>query len=156
MSLTHGEALFGNPFSSPGSLEEWTVSRKTEKASDPATSLRIAQADGKIEEKTAASVPANVSKGTTPLAPPPKPVRRRLKSEDELRPDVDEHTQKTGVLAAVLASQPSIPSGSQPVDLDPLRSRGWNNPFTVVASQISCISDIYIMIPNSRKITAMK
>ncbi|OBS76759.1 hypothetical protein A6R68_16790 [Neotoma lepida] len=49
------------------------------------------------------------SKGTTPLAPPPKPVRRRLKSEDELRPDVDEHTQKTGVLAAVLASQPSIP-----------------------------------------------
>uniref|UniRef100_A0A4W2CT85 RALBP1 associated Eps domain containing 1 n=1 Tax=Bos indicus x Bos taurus TaxID=30522 RepID=A0A4W2CT85_BOBOX len=49
------------------------------------------------------------SKGTTPLAPPPKPVRRRLKSEDELRPEVDEHTQKTGVLAAVLASQPSIP-----------------------------------------------
>uniref|UniRef100_A0A8C3YBG8 RALBP1 associated Eps domain containing 1 n=1 Tax=Catagonus wagneri TaxID=51154 RepID=A0A8C3YBG8_9CETA len=49
------------------------------------------------------------SKGTTPLAPPPKPVRRRLKSEDELRPEIDEHTQKTGVLAAVLASQPSIP-----------------------------------------------
>lgn len=49
------------------------------------------------------------SKGTTPLAPPPKPVRRRLKSEDELRPEADEHTQKTGVLAAVLASQPSIP-----------------------------------------------
>nr|XP_048281175.1 ralBP1-associated Eps domain-containing protein 1 isoform X7 [Myodes glareolus] len=82
---------------------------QAEKASDPAGSLRVAQTDGKIEEKTAASVPANVSKGTTPLAPPPKPVRRRLKSEDELRPDVDEHTQKTGVLAAVLASQPSIP-----------------------------------------------
>ncbi|XP_038961103.1 ralBP1-associated Eps domain-containing protein 1 isoform X5 [Rattus norvegicus] len=80
-----------------------------EKASDPSSSLRVAQADSKIEEKTAAGVPANVSKGTTPLAPPPKPVRRRLKSEDELRPDVDEHTQKTGVLAAVLASQPSIP-----------------------------------------------
>uniref|UniRef100_A0A5F8H013 RALBP1 associated Eps domain containing 1 n=1 Tax=Monodelphis domestica TaxID=13616 RepID=A0A5F8H013_MONDO len=48
-------------------------------------------------------------KGTTPLAPPPKPIRRRLKSEDELRPEVDEHSQKTGVLAAVLASQPSIP-----------------------------------------------
>ncbi|XP_077875168.1 ralBP1-associated Eps domain-containing protein 1 isoform X6 [Ictidomys tridecemlineatus] len=80
-----------------------------EKASDPASSLRVAKTDSKIEEKTAASVPANVSKGTTPLAPPPKPVRRRLKSEDELRPDVDEHTQKTGVLAAVLASQPSIP-----------------------------------------------
>ncbi|XP_019063349.2 ralBP1-associated Eps domain-containing protein 1 isoform X8 [Fukomys damarensis] len=80
-----------------------------EKASDSASSLRVAKADSKTEEKTAASVPANVSKGTAPLAPPPKPVRRRLKSEDELRPDVDEHTQKTGVLAAVLASQPSIP-----------------------------------------------
>nr|XP_020759193.1 ralBP1-associated Eps domain-containing protein 1 isoform X5 [Odocoileus virginianus texanus] len=80
-----------------------------EKASDPASSLRVAKTDSKIEEKTAASAPANVSKGTTPLAPPPKPVRRRLKSEDELRPEVDEHTQKTGVLAAVLASQPSIP-----------------------------------------------
>ncbi|XP_008820253.1 ralBP1-associated Eps domain-containing protein 1 isoform X5 [Nannospalax galili] len=80
-----------------------------EKASDPASSLRVAKTDSKIEDKTAASAPANMSKGTTPLAPPPKPVRRRLKSEDELRPDVDEHTQKTGVLAAVLASQPSIP-----------------------------------------------
>ncbi|KAM4680213.1 ralBP1-associated Eps domain-containing protein 1 isoform 9-T9 [Amazona ochrocephala] len=48
-------------------------------------------------------------KGTTPLAPPPKPIRRRLKSEDELRPEAEEHTQKTGVIAAVLASQPSIP-----------------------------------------------
>uniref|UniRef100_A0A8D1XNP7 EH domain-containing protein n=1 Tax=Sus scrofa TaxID=9823 RepID=A0A8D1XNP7_PIG len=80
-----------------------------EKASDPASSLRVAKTDSKIEEKTAAIAPANVSKGTTPLAPPPKPVRRRLKSEDELRPEIDEHTQKTGVLAAVLASQPSIP-----------------------------------------------
>nr|XP_010587565.1 ralBP1-associated Eps domain-containing protein 1 isoform X4 [Loxodonta africana] len=80
-----------------------------EKSSDPSNSLRGAKTESKIEEKTAASVPANVSKGTTPLAPPPKPVRRRLKSEDELRPEVDEHTQKTGVLAAVLASQPSIP-----------------------------------------------
>ncbi|CAD7684458.1 unnamed protein product [Nyctereutes procyonoides] len=80
-----------------------------EKASDPASSLRVAKIDSKIEEKTAASVPANVSKGTAPLAPPPKPVRRRLKSEDELRPEVDERMQKTGVLAAVLASQPSIP-----------------------------------------------
>ncbi|XP_006885007.1 PREDICTED: ralBP1-associated Eps domain-containing protein 1 isoform X3 [Elephantulus edwardii] len=80
-----------------------------EKSSDPASSLRGAKTESKIEEKTAANVPANVSKGTTPLAPPPKPVRRRLKSEDELRPEVDEHTQKPGVLAAVLASQPSIP-----------------------------------------------
>uniref|UniRef100_A0A8P0NXM1 RALBP1 associated Eps domain containing 1 n=1 Tax=Canis lupus familiaris TaxID=9615 RepID=A0A8P0NXM1_CANLF len=79
-----------------------------EKASDPASSLRVAKTDSKIEEKTAASVPANVSKGTTPLAPPPKPVRRRLKSEDELRSEVDEQGS-LGVLAAVLASQPSIP-----------------------------------------------
>uniref|UniRef100_A0A2K6KDF6 RALBP1 associated Eps domain containing 1 n=1 Tax=Rhinopithecus bieti TaxID=61621 RepID=A0A2K6KDF6_RHIBE len=61
------------------------------------------------------------SKGTAPLAPPPKPVRRRLKSEDELRPEVDEHTQKTGVLAAVLASQPSIPRISLEVQLEQLR-----------------------------------
>uniref|UniRef100_A0A8C0QH20 RALBP1 associated Eps domain containing 1 n=1 Tax=Canis lupus familiaris TaxID=9615 RepID=A0A8C0QH20_CANLF len=80
-----------------------------EKASDPASSLRVAKTDSKIEEKTAASVPANVSKGTTPLAPPPKPVRRRLKSEDELRSEVDEQGSLGGVLAAVLASQPSIP-----------------------------------------------
>nr|XP_045015299.1 ralBP1-associated Eps domain-containing protein 1 isoform X4 [Jaculus jaculus] len=80
-----------------------------EKATDPTSSLRVAKTESKIEEKTAASAPANVSKGTTPLAPPPKPVRRRLKSEDELRPDADDHAQKTGVLAAVLASQPSIP-----------------------------------------------
>ncbi|KAF6115799.1 RALBP1 associated Eps domain containing 1 [Phyllostomus discolor] len=80
-----------------------------EKASDPASSLRVAKTDSKSEEKTAASAPANVSKGTTPLAPPPKPVRRRLKSEDELRPEVDEHTQKTGVLAGVLTSQPPLP-----------------------------------------------
>uniref|UniRef100_A0A8I3P8R2 RALBP1 associated Eps domain containing 1 n=1 Tax=Canis lupus familiaris TaxID=9615 RepID=A0A8I3P8R2_CANLF len=50
-----------------------------------------------------------VFKGTTPLAPPPKPVRRRLKSEDELRSEVDEQGSLGGVLAAVLASQPSIP-----------------------------------------------
>ena len=80
-----------------------------EKASDPASSLWFAKTDSKIEEKTAASAPANVNKGTTPVAPPPKPVWRRLKSEDELRPEVDEHAQKTGILVAVPASQPSIP-----------------------------------------------
>ncbi|XP_045150524.1 ralBP1-associated Eps domain-containing protein 1 [Echinops telfairi] len=80
-----------------------------EKSTDPAGALRGAKTESKTEEKTAASAPASASKGTTPLAPPPKPVRRRLKSEDELRPDVDEHTPKTGVLAAALASQPAIP-----------------------------------------------
>nr|XP_020829411.1 ralBP1-associated Eps domain-containing protein 1 isoform X4 [Phascolarctos cinereus] len=81
---------------------------QVEKTSDPSSSLRVAKTDGRVEEKTAASAPAN-GKSTTPLAPPPKPIRRRLKSEDELRPEVEEHSQKTGVLAAVLASQPSIP-----------------------------------------------
>uniref|UniRef100_A0A8C5H406 RALBP1 associated Eps domain containing 1 n=1 Tax=Gouania willdenowi TaxID=441366 RepID=A0A8C5H406_GOUWI len=45
-----------------------------------------------------------------PLAPPPKPIRRRLKSEDELRPEDEQHgPQKSNVTAAVLAAQPSIP-----------------------------------------------
>lgn len=51
------------------------------------------------------------AKGSSgPLAPPPKPVRRRLKSEDELRPEDEQHgPQKSNVIAAVLATQPSIP-----------------------------------------------
>ncbi|KAM7172540.1 ralBP1-associated Eps domain-containing protein 1 isoform 12-T12 [Macrochelys suwanniensis] len=82
---------------------------QVEKSSDSAGSLRVTKTDARVEDKAAASVPVNAGKGTTPLAPPPKPIRRRLKSEDELRPEVEEHTQKTGVIAAVLASQPSIP-----------------------------------------------
>uniref|UniRef100_A0A671WD60 RALBP1 associated Eps domain containing 1 n=1 Tax=Sparus aurata TaxID=8175 RepID=A0A671WD60_SPAAU len=51
------------------------------------------------------------AKGSSgPLAPPPKPIRRRLKSEDELRPEDEQHgPQKSNVIAAVLATQPSIP-----------------------------------------------
>lgn len=51
------------------------------------------------------------AKGSSgPLGPPPKPVRRRLKSEDELRPEDEQHgLQKSNVIAAVLATQPSIP-----------------------------------------------
>uniref|UniRef100_A0A7M4DYQ1 RALBP1 associated Eps domain containing 1 n=1 Tax=Crocodylus porosus TaxID=8502 RepID=A0A7M4DYQ1_CROPO len=82
---------------------------QAEKPSDSASSLRAAKTEGRVEDKAATSVPNNTGKGTTPLAPPPKPIRRRLKSEDELRPEVEEHAQKTGVIAAVLASQPSIP-----------------------------------------------
>uniref|UniRef100_A0A8B9PHC1 RALBP1 associated Eps domain containing 1 n=1 Tax=Apteryx owenii TaxID=8824 RepID=A0A8B9PHC1_APTOW len=81
---------------------------QVEKPPDSASSLRVAKADGRVEDKAPANVPTS-GKGTTPLAPPPKPIRRRLKSEDELRPEAEEHTQKTGVIAAVLASQPSIP-----------------------------------------------
>lgn len=56
----------------------------------------------------------NQVKGSSgPLAPPPKPVRRRLKSEDELRPEDEQHgPQKSNVIAAVLATQPSIPRSS--------------------------------------------
>uniref|UniRef100_A0A663MA52 RALBP1 associated Eps domain containing 1 n=1 Tax=Athene cunicularia TaxID=194338 RepID=A0A663MA52_ATHCN len=75
---------------------------QVEKPSDSASSLRVAKADGRVEDKAPANVPTSVSKGTTPLAPPPKPIRRRLKSEDELRPEAEELTQKTGVIAAVL------------------------------------------------------
>ncbi|XP_009946233.1 PREDICTED: ralBP1-associated Eps domain-containing protein 1-like [Leptosomus discolor] len=82
---------------------------QVEKPPDSASSLRVAKADGRVEDKAPANVPTTAGKGTTPLAPPPKPIRRRLKSEDELRPEAEEHTQKTGVIAAVLASQPSIP-----------------------------------------------
>uniref|UniRef100_A0A8D0H334 RALBP1 associated Eps domain containing 1 n=1 Tax=Sphenodon punctatus TaxID=8508 RepID=A0A8D0H334_SPHPU len=82
---------------------------QVEKPSDSAGSLKVVKADGNVEDKAAASVSVNAGKGTTPLAPPPKPIRRRLKSEDELRPEAEEHTQKTGVIGAVLASQPSIP-----------------------------------------------
>ncbi|XP_043367036.1 ralBP1-associated Eps domain-containing protein 1 isoform X15 [Dermochelys coriacea] len=82
---------------------------QVEKPSDSAGSLRVAKTDARVEDKAAGSVPINAGKGTTPLAPPPKPIRRRLKSEDELRPEAEENTQKTGVIAAVLASQPSIP-----------------------------------------------
>ncbi|XP_069582041.1 ralBP1-associated Eps domain-containing protein 1 isoform X4 [Ranitomeya imitator] len=73
-----------------------------------ADGVRSAKLNGRVEEKAVvAVVPANSGKvSSTPLAPPPKPVRRRLKSEDELRPEVEESNQKQGT---VLAPQPSIP-----------------------------------------------
>uniref|UniRef100_A0A3B5KUJ9 RALBP1 associated Eps domain containing 1 n=1 Tax=Xiphophorus couchianus TaxID=32473 RepID=A0A3B5KUJ9_9TELE len=53
---------------------------------------------------------AGQAKGSSgPLAPPPKPVRRRLKSEDELRPEDEQiGPQKATAIAAPLTSQPSI------------------------------------------------
>ncbi|XP_044144663.1 ralBP1-associated Eps domain-containing protein 1 isoform X2 [Bufo gargarizans] len=74
----------------------------------PADGIRSAKLNGRVEDKVSA-VPANPAKVSTPLAPPPKPVRRRLKSEDELKPEVEESNQKQGTVASVLASQPSIP-----------------------------------------------
>uniref|UniRef100_A0A665TLT9 RALBP1 associated Eps domain containing 1 n=1 Tax=Echeneis naucrates TaxID=173247 RepID=A0A665TLT9_ECHNA len=71
--------------------------------------LRTVKSDGQADERVPTTV--NSAKGSSgPLAPPPKPVRRRLKSEDELRPEDEQHgPQKSNVIAAVLATQPSIP-----------------------------------------------
>ncbi|XP_058234747.1 ralBP1-associated Eps domain-containing protein 1 isoform X2 [Hemibagrus wyckioides] len=82
-------------------------SGQVEKCADTAAALRSVKNETQPEERPAATV--NSAKGSTPLAPPPKPVRRRLKSEDELRPEIDEHPQKSNIVATVLATQPSIP-----------------------------------------------
>ncbi|KAK7906958.1 hypothetical protein WMY93_015570 [Mugilogobius chulae] len=80
-----------------------------DKTSEGAGPLRTVKSDGPAEERSVATV--NSAKGVSgPIAPPPKPVRRRLKSEDELRPEEEQHgPQKANVIAAVLATQPSIP-----------------------------------------------
>ncbi|XP_076873934.1 ralBP1-associated Eps domain-containing protein 1 isoform X3 [Brachyhypopomus gauderio] len=80
---------------------------QVEKGADAVAAVRAVKNDTQAEERTPVTV--NSAKGSTPLAPPPKPVRRRLKSEDELRPDAEDHPQKPGVVPAVLAAQPSIP-----------------------------------------------
>uniref|UniRef100_A0A8C9X156 RALBP1 associated Eps domain containing 1 n=1 Tax=Sander lucioperca TaxID=283035 RepID=A0A8C9X156_SANLU len=88
----------------PSSLPE------VEKSSEGAGPLRTVKSDGQVDERVSATV--NSAKGSVsgPLGPPPKPVRRRLKSEDELRPEDEQHgPQKLNVIAAVLATQPSIP-----------------------------------------------
>ncbi|XP_030628511.1 ralBP1-associated Eps domain-containing protein 1 isoform X2 [Chanos chanos] len=74
---------------------------QTEKCVDNAAAMRTVKNEAQADER-AANV--NSAKGSTPLAPPPKPVRRRLKSEDELKAEVDDIPQKS-----VLATQPSIP-----------------------------------------------
>ncbi|XP_062857809.1 ralBP1-associated Eps domain-containing protein 1 isoform X2 [Trichomycterus rosablanca] len=80
---------------------------QVEKSTDAAAAMRSVKTEAQTEERPAATV--NSVKGSSgPLAPPPKPVRRRLKSEDELRPEVDDHPQKSNVIATVLATQPSI------------------------------------------------
>uniref|UniRef100_A0A3B3CXN5 RALBP1 associated Eps domain containing 1 n=1 Tax=Oryzias melastigma TaxID=30732 RepID=A0A3B3CXN5_ORYME len=64
-----------------------------------------------LPEVDKSSAAVNSAKGSSgPLAPPPKPVRRRLKSEDELRPEDEQPgPQKANILPAALATQPSIP-----------------------------------------------
>ncbi|XP_060947458.1 ralBP1-associated Eps domain-containing protein 1 isoform X2 [Limanda limanda] len=96
----------------PSSLPEvdkHSEAGQVEKAPEGAGPLRTVKSDGQADERTAATV--NSAKGASgPPAPPPKPVRRRLKSEDELRPEDEQHgPQKSNIIAAVLATQPSIP-----------------------------------------------
>ncbi|XP_069371583.1 ralBP1-associated Eps domain-containing protein 1 isoform X2 [Paralichthys olivaceus] len=96
----------------PSSLPEvdkHSEAGQVEKAPEGAGPLRTVKSDGQADERTSATV--NSTKGSSgPLAPPPKPVRRRLKSEDELRPEDEQPgPQKSNVIAAVLSTQPSIP-----------------------------------------------
>ncbi|CAL8314567.1 unnamed protein product [Lota lota] len=88
---------------------EAAAAGQVDKPPEGAGPLRTVKSDGPAEERTPATL--NSAKGSSgPLAPPPKPVRRRLKSEDELRPEDEQHgPQRSNLIAAVLATQPSIP-----------------------------------------------
>uniref|UniRef100_H2UAA0 RALBP1 associated Eps domain containing 1 n=1 Tax=Takifugu rubripes TaxID=31033 RepID=H2UAA0_TAKRU len=94
----------------PSSLPEVDLHSEPGQAEKPpegAGPLRSVKSDGQADERTAT---VNSVSSSGPLAPPPKPVRRRLKSEDELRPEDEQHgAQKSNMIAAVLATQPSIP-----------------------------------------------
>uniref|UniRef100_A0A4W5NRP9 RALBP1 associated Eps domain containing 1 n=1 Tax=Hucho hucho TaxID=62062 RepID=A0A4W5NRP9_9TELE len=83
--------------------EKHPESLPLEKSSEGAGPLRTVKSDNQ-EERAAATV--NSAKGSI-MAPPPKPVRRRLKSEDELQEEA--LPLKSNVIATVLAAQPSIP-----------------------------------------------
>ncbi|XP_042189023.1 ralBP1-associated Eps domain-containing protein 1 isoform X5 [Callorhinchus milii] len=76
---------------------------QVEKSSEPLP--RAAKLDSCGDDKST----GNAVKNAGSLVPPPKPVRRRLKSDDELRVETDEHTQKSTVINTVLATQSSIP-----------------------------------------------
>ncbi|KAM5163483.1 ralBP1-associated Eps domain-containing protein 1 isoform 2-T2 [Mantella aurantiaca] len=75
----------------------------------PADGIRGAKINGRVEDKQVTAVASNPGKVGAPLAPPPKPVRRRLKSEDELRSETEDSNQKQNTMPAVQPSQPSIP-----------------------------------------------
>nr|XP_055041526.1 LOW QUALITY PROTEIN: ralBP1-associated Eps domain-containing protein 1 [Misgurnus anguillicaudatus] len=90
----------------PADDGEKSDSGQAERSVEAAGAIRAVKNDIQTEDRTAAT--ANSAKVSTPLAPPPKPVRRRLKSEDELRPDIEDLPQKSNVIATVLATQPSI------------------------------------------------
>nr|XP_046147543.1 ralBP1-associated Eps domain-containing protein 1-like isoform X1 [Oncorhynchus gorbuscha] len=83
--------------------EKHPESLPVEKSTEGAGPLRTVKIDNQ-EERAAATV--NSAKGSI-MAPPPKPVRRRLKSEDELQDEAP--PPKSNVIATVLATLPSIP-----------------------------------------------
>uniref|UniRef100_M3ZZP9 RALBP1 associated Eps domain containing 1 n=1 Tax=Xiphophorus maculatus TaxID=8083 RepID=M3ZZP9_XIPMA len=89
-------------------IDKHSEAGQADKISEGAGPLRTVKSDGPADERTSATV--NSAKGSSgPLAPPPKPVRRRLKSEDELRPEDEQiGPQKAAAIAAPLTSQPSI------------------------------------------------
>ncbi|KAM4713749.1 LOW QUALITY PROTEIN: ralBP1-associated Eps domain-containing protein 1 [Anableps anableps] len=74
---------------------------QVDKISEGAGPLRTVKSDGPADERTSATVNSGSS---GPLAPPPKPVRRRLKSEDELRPE----DEQLGPQKASASSPPSL------------------------------------------------
>ncbi|XP_032881873.1 ralBP1-associated Eps domain-containing protein 1 isoform X4 [Amblyraja radiata] len=74
-----------------------------EKPSDSTVTLRTAKLAGSSDEKPT----GNTVKSTTCLVPPPKPIRRRLQSEEELRGDAEEPTPKPSI-NAVLVSHSSV------------------------------------------------
>ncbi|XP_042189020.1 ralBP1-associated Eps domain-containing protein 1 isoform X2 [Callorhinchus milii] len=83
--------------------EKHSETAPVEKSSEPLP--RAAKLDSCGDDKST----GNAVKNAGSLVPPPKPVRRRLKSDDELRVETDEHTQKSTVINTVLATQSSIP-----------------------------------------------
>ncbi|OCT80266.1 hypothetical protein XELAEV_18027084mg [Xenopus laevis] len=87
--------------------ENHTEVAQVEKSSSD--TIGVSKLNGLVEEKSVTAVSVNSSKIGTPLAPPPKPVRRRLKSEDELRPEAEEHDQKSSTACTTITPQPSIP-----------------------------------------------
>uniref|UniRef100_A0A4W5R279 RALBP1 associated Eps domain containing 1 n=1 Tax=Hucho hucho TaxID=62062 RepID=A0A4W5R279_9TELE len=80
--------------------EKHPESLPVEKSTEGAGPLRTVKIDNQ-EERAAATAKGSI------MAPPPKPVRRRLKSEDELQDEA--LPPKSNVIATVLATLPSIP-----------------------------------------------
>ncbi|KAK1889348.1 RalBP1-associated Eps domain containing protein 1 [Dissostichus eleginoides] len=89
----------------PSSLPEDDIHSEpgqVEKPSEGAGPLRTVKSDGQVDERVPATVSSAKCSGSGPLGPPPKPTS--CEPEDEAP-----GPQKSNVIAAVLATQPSIP-----------------------------------------------